>query len=196
MPSNADTIPSAGAFASFLIDAAPALDPRHVVGIDDFLAVPPVPAEPSVRDAESEARPVATSHPFSAEAADRQSAAPHFVSDETIRAADLPILPAISIEAGATPDLSASLGDDSLATPPGVARSFDADLGDSLITNLTAGVEEGRGGDVLPALAASLLADGLLADTSAMLPTVSPAGPTADGGRDGQIGRASCRARV
>jgi hypothetical protein len=125
MPSNDDTIESAGALDSFLIDASPAVGPRRVAGLDDVLAVPPVPAEPPAR----------------------------------VAAADLPILPAFSIEADATPD-----------------------LGDSIIANLAAGVEEGRGGHALPALAANPLDDELLADPSALLAAVPPAGPAVEGG--------------
>jgi hypothetical protein len=183
MPPNDDTMGSGDAFASFLIDASPAAGPRRVAGIDDFLAVPPVPAEPPAPDASPDDRPAAAAHAPAPEAAAPVAASPPFAADEAFRAADLPILSAFSIEPGATPAVAAPLDDgDPPTAPPRASRPLDADLGDSIITSLAAGVEQGGGGDVLPALAANILDDDLLADPSALLSAASPAGPAADGG--------------
>ncbi|MDR3621605.1 MAG: hypothetical protein P4L85_19800 [Paludisphaera borealis] len=167
----------------FLIAASPAAAFPSVAGLDDFLAVPPIPAEPAAPESEAAVQPAPAPHQLPTVAA-LTSATPNFVPSEAIRAADLPILTSFPPQTAAPSAVVDSLGgdDSSLIAPPDVVFPNDADPGASLASLVTAGVDEGGGGDVLSALAANPLADGLLADPSALLSAVPLATPAVDDG--------------
>jgi hypothetical protein len=182
MPSNDVTHESGDRLDPFLITAAPGVAPRSVAGLEDFLAVPPIPADPAVAEAEAENQAAVTNQHQAVP--DVAAAASGFSFDKGLKAADLPILTSFPTQTAEPSAVAGSLGGDdaSLIEPPDVLFPNDTDPSGSLASLVVAGLDKGRGGDALSALAANPLDDGLLADASALLSAVPLAGPAVDGG--------------
>ncbi len=177
MPSNDETHEAGDRLDPFLIDGPPVIAPQRIAGLDDFLAVPPIPAEPAAQGVDVADPSSPASHQLPA-VAEHAAIASHFVVDAAVKAADLPIIASFPPQAAAPLIVHGSFGDDdSLIAPPAIAFPSDADLGASFVSHVAAGADEGGGGDLLSALAANSIDDGLLTDPSALLSAVPFASP-------------------
>lgn len=187
MPSIAATHPSSDRLDPFLIAGPPTAASPSVVGLEDFLAAPPIPADPTPSEAAAGGPTPTSSGSLAPLAEPTQPASPAraLVSEVVRQGADLPILPSFNPVAAAPSDVAPSFGVDeaSLIAAPAVIAATSADTTGSAGSPVAAGVEEGGGGDVLSALAANPLDDGLLADPSALL-SAAPLSARAGAGAD------------
>jgi hypothetical protein len=189
MPPNDDTHESSDRLDPFLL-SGPTLDaPRSIIGLEDFLAVPPIPAEPTAPKAGPDVQSPSAANALD-DTADFPVAAPSHTFPETIAPAVPSILasfPTPTVDASAVAQILGDVGP-SLIAPPDVVFPGDASTETSIVARLTAGVEQGGEGDVLSALAANSLGDGLIADPSSLLSAFPLADSTNEGNARARLG--------
>jgi len=178
MPSNDDANESGDRLDRFLI-AGPTPPPRGLVGLDAFLAEPPLPPEPPAPPAARTTQAVVDPHdpPTTAEA---PTIEPHRFTDDAAEAAVPPAL--ASFQAEDVPSWAVAdafdEADPAPIAPPSFAPPDDLRQAAAAVPGFAAEAERSRGDDIASALAAHPLDDQMLADPSALLSASPPSNPT------------------